>query len=72
MAQLPFDYQKIGPKRYARTWSIRNLYENYRERRDRFLAAPRGGEGYFEELYALNRGPDLPSVLRRRFGISDG
>ena len=55
VAQLPFDYQKIGPKRYARTWSIRNLYENYRERRDRFLAAPRGGEGYFEELYALNR-----------------
>ena len=55
VAQLPFDYQKIGAKRYARTWSIRNLYENYRERRDRFLAAPRGGEGYFEELYALNR-----------------
>ena len=55
VAQLPFDYQKIGPERYARTWSIRNLYENYRERRDCFLAAPRGEEGYFKELYALNR-----------------
>ncbi len=55
VAELPFDYRKIGPERYARTWSIHNLYGTYRERRDRFLAAPRGGEGYFEELYALNR-----------------
>lgn len=55
VAELPFDYRGIGPARYAKTWSIRNLYGTYRERRDMFLAAPRGGEGYFEELYALNQ-----------------
>ena len=34
---LPFDYESIGPNRYAKTWSIRNLYDTYADRRDRFL-----------------------------------
>ncbi len=25
----PFEYRNIGKERYARTWTLRNLYENY-------------------------------------------
>ena len=31
--QLPFTYEKIGEKRYVRTWSIRNMYQVYCEKR---------------------------------------
>ena len=27
--ELPFEYRNIGKERYARTWTLRNLYENY-------------------------------------------
>lgn len=50
---LPFDYESIGPNRYAKTWSIRNLYDTYADRRDRFLTWTEKDEGYIRELYAL-------------------
>ncbi len=34
---LPFDYQTIGEERYARTWNVRNAYENYSRTRDGFI-----------------------------------
>ena len=29
LEELPVDYRETGSERYARTWSIRNMYENY-------------------------------------------
>ena len=34
---LPYDYEEIGPERYARTWRIRNSYQNYSDRRDSIM-----------------------------------
>ena len=31
---LPYDYEKIGAERFARTWSVRNAYRNYSSRKD--------------------------------------
>ncbi len=50
---MPFDYTKIGEERYARTWSIRNCYEVYRERRDTMLELPEGETGYIRRLYEV-------------------
>lgn len=33
----PFDYEKIGSERYARTWNVKNSYENYSGQRDQVL-----------------------------------
>ncbi len=49
---LPFDYNRIGQERYARTWNIRNAYESYSTLRDE--AAERGMDaGYVEKLYQV-------------------
>ena len=37
LADLPFEYGKIGEARYAKTWSIRNSYEVYCTKRDAVL-----------------------------------
>lgn len=52
---LPFDYQKIGSERYAKTWSIRNGYEVYAKNRDELLNRSDQGEAYVEELYRIYR-----------------
>ncbi len=31
---LPYNYEAIGPDRFARTWRIRNAYKNYEKQRD--------------------------------------
>lgn len=31
---LPYAYEDIGPERYARTWRVRNAYQNYSVQRD--------------------------------------
>ena len=31
---LPFEYEEIGAERYARTWRVRNAYQNYSLQRD--------------------------------------
>ncbi len=53
LASLPYDYEEIGEERYARTWNIRNSYEQYRRSRDRVLEmAPESSE-YVASLYAV-------------------
>ncbi len=41
LAALPFDYGQIGSERYARTWNVKNGYENYTIRRDQVLGMAR-------------------------------
>lgn len=55
LAGLPFDYRKIGPDRYAKTWSIRNMYENYEMMRDQVAGMERQEDGYLDSLYTVYR-----------------
>lgn len=52
---LPFDYELIGPERYARTWNILNAYECYKECRDTILDARLDKTGYLPKLNEYNK-----------------
>ena len=49
---LPFEYTKIGEERYAQTWSIRNAYNVYEEKRNSILVANEEGD-YIRRLYEV-------------------
>lgn len=53
VAQLPYDYKKIGEERYARTWSIFNMYQVYREKRDIILSTEERPTDYVSSLYEV-------------------
>lgn len=55
LKELPFDYRKIGRERYGKTWSIRNMYENYARARAAFLMLEPESPEYLEQLYTLYR-----------------
>lgn len=50
---LPFNYKEISEERYIRTWSIRNSYEVYVEKREEFLSMGRDNPNYISDRYAL-------------------
>lgn len=50
---LPFDYNELGEARYAQTWSIRNSYEVYVQKRDLFLSSGKTNPNYITDLYEL-------------------
>lgn len=50
---LPFSYHEIGEARYAKTWSIRNSYEVYRQRRDELLLSDEDAPDYINKLYEV-------------------
>ncbi|MCI5873166.1 MAG: histidine kinase [Clostridiales bacterium] len=50
---LPFSYNEIGEVRYAKTWSIRNSYEVYRQRRDAVLLLDESEPDYIGKLYEV-------------------
>ena len=50
---LPFDYDVIGPERYARTLNIKNGYEGYQTFRDQVLHMDQSDEGFVEQLYRV-------------------
>lgn len=50
---MPFDFKAIGEERYSQTWSIRNSYEVYRERRVTFFEKGRDNPVYVETLYDI-------------------
>lgn len=58
---LPFDYEEIGQIRYAQTWSVRNCYEVYVEKRDIMLRTPEESLSYVERLYEVY---DIQEYLR--------
>ena len=53
LRSLPFDYGKIGSERYARTWNVKNSYENYCGFRDSILDMDHGEEGFISQLYRV-------------------
>lgn len=53
---LPFDCRRIGKSRYAKTWSIRNTYENYERLKEHFFELEgQGQEQYMDLLYTIYR-----------------
>jgi two-component system, LytTR family, sensor kinase len=50
---LPFDYNSMGIRRYAKTWSIKNSYDNYTQKRDSVLVMSESNAGYIKELYKV-------------------
>lgn len=53
VGQLPYDYKKIGEDRYAKTWSIFNMYQVYCEKRDIILNAEKSFSDYVVRLYEV-------------------
>lgn len=50
---LPFDYNSMSTRRYAKTWSIKNSYENYTKKRDSVLKMSEFNTNYIKELYKV-------------------
>ncbi len=53
LERLPYDYEVVGQARYAKTWSIRNSYENYCQFRDTVLDMNQEDQGYISSLYQV-------------------
>lgn len=53
LRSVPFDYERIGTERYARTWNIRNGYENYSRVREDVLTMDTRSQGYITLLYKV-------------------
>lgn len=51
--QLPFDYEKIGEERYAKTWSVLNMYQVYCEKRNGVLSMGKKSQEYIADLYEV-------------------
>lgn len=63
---LPFDYSKIGAERYARTWTIRNAYENYAAARDRLIGMDMNDKTYVHCLYQVYKMQSYLQTYARR------
>lgn len=61
VSQLPFEYEKIGRERYARTWSVLNMYQVYCEKRDRVIGTDERTAEYIGILYEVY---DIQSYLQ--------
>lgn len=53
VSQLPFTYGDMGEGRYARTWSVLNMYQVYCEKRDAVLDAAGNTQDYISALYEV-------------------
>ena len=53
LAELPFDYEKIGENRYARTWNLLQGYAGYQKYRDAFLQMTPAAETYVDQMYRV-------------------
>lgn len=58
---LPFVYSQIGEERYVRTWSIRNSYEVYCDRRNELITL---NEDYLEYIGRLYEVYDIQGYLK--------
>ena len=66
LRSLPFDYGEIGQERYARTWNVKNGYENYRNARDRLLEMSSSDENFIPSLYKIyNMQSYIQTYIRR-------
>mgnify|MGYP003179212394 CR=1 FL=1 len=53
LAELPFDYEKIGEERYARTWNLLQGYAGYQKYRDAFLRMAPAADTYVDQMYRV-------------------
>ena len=53
LAELPFDYEKIGEDRYARTWNLLQGYAGYQKYRDAFLQMTPAADTYVDQMYRV-------------------
>ena len=66
LLSLPFDYGEIGSERYARTWNIKNSYENYSTARDAVLQMSTSDKEYIPSLYKIyNMQSYIQTYVRR-------
>ena len=63
---LPFDYEIIGAERYARTWNIRNAYQQYAAFRDEMLSDSMNRTGFLKYLNEYNQREDYLEQYSRR------
>lgn len=50
---LPFEYEKLGEERYARTWNVVNGYEGYKEYREQLLQKSDSDLDYIDVFYEV-------------------
>lgn len=50
---LPFAYREVGEIRYAKTWTVRNCYEVYCQKRDAVLVMQESNLTYISSLYEV-------------------
>ncbi len=55
LESLLFDYEKLGPDRYAKTWSVRNMYGNYTQLRDQVVEKRAAGVDYIDSMMTVYR-----------------
>lgn len=55
LEELPVDYRETGSERCARTWSIRNMYENYETELEVLEETDREDPEYVNRLYRIYR-----------------
>ncbi len=61
LRSLPYDYEVIGEERYARTWNVRNGYQNYSIYRDKLANGDNNEPGFIAALYQVY---DMQSYLQ--------
>lgn len=66
LLSLPFNYERIGQERYARTWNVRNGYESYSVARDRLFEMDADADEFVPALYQVyNMQTYLQTYARR-------
>jgi len=64
-AQLPFDYNEMSEKRYAKTWSVRNSFAEYCRVRDQVIeAAEQGMSASPDQIDRLYQVYDMQKYLQ--------
>lgn len=63
---LPFNYEAIGAERYARTWNIKNAYQQYAAFRDEMLSDSGNRTGFLKHLNEYNQREDYLEQYSRR------
>lgn len=53
VSALPFNYNSMSIQRYANTWSIKNSYDTYIQKRDTLLGMDEYNKEYIRELYKV-------------------
>jgi len=50
---LPFNYEKLGEERYARTWNVISGYKGYVKYRDKVIELSETDESYIDSMYEV-------------------